>query len=58
MKLEVRDASFSYGRKKVWENINFTVEPNEVLAILGPNGAGKTTLLKSIMNIFYSFFYF
>ena len=51
MKLEVRDASFSYGRKKVWENINFTVESNEVLAILGPNGAGKTTLLKSIMNI-------
>jgi iron complex transport system ATP-binding protein len=51
MKLEVRNASFSYGKRKVWENIHFTVEKNEVLAILGPNGAGKTTLLKSIMNI-------
>lgn len=51
MKLEVCDASFSYGKRKVWENINLTVEPNEVLAILGPNGAGKTTLLKSIMNL-------
>lgn len=51
MKLEVCNASFSYGRRKVWGNINFTVESNEVLAILGPNGAGKTTLLKSVMNL-------
>ena len=51
MKLEVRNASFSYGKRKVWENVNFTVESNEILAILGPNGAGKTTLLKSIMNL-------
>ena len=51
MKLEVCNASFSYGKRKVWENINFTVESNEVLAILGPNGAGKTTLLKSVMNL-------
>lgn len=51
MKLEVRNASFSYGKRKVWENINFTVESKEILAILGPNGAGKTTLLKSVMNL-------
>lgn len=51
MKLQVKNASFSYGKRKVWENINFTLDSNEVLAILGPNGAGKTTLLKSIMNI-------
>lgn len=51
MKLQVKNASFSYGKRNVWENIEFSLEDNEVLAILGPNGAGKTTLLKSIMNI-------
>lgn len=52
MKLQVNNASFSYGKRQVWEDINFTLDSNEVLAILGPNGAGKTTLLKAIMNIF------
>lgn len=32
----------------VLEDLGFTLEPGQVLAILGPNGVGKTTLLRCI----------
>jgi iron complex transport system ATP-binding protein len=48
----VQQASFGYRREdKLLENISFTVEPGQILAILGPNGAGKTTLLKCMMGL-------
>ncbi|MGE5343049.1 MAG: ABC transporter ATP-binding protein [Candidatus Omnitrophota bacterium] len=33
------------------KNLDFCVQPNEILGILGPNGAGKTTLLKLMTGI-------
>ena len=53
MKLTVKDGSFAYGRKAppIFENINFSVDSGEILAILGPNGAGKTTLLRCITGM-------
>ena len=35
----------SFGAFKALSNVNFGVEPNELVALIGPNGAGKTTLL-------------
>lgn len=51
MKLEVRDLCYSYGRRKVLDDISFDVEGNNVVSILGPNGVGKTTLLRCICNL-------
>ena len=53
MKLTVENGSFAYGRKSapIFENINFSVDSGEILAILGPNGAGKTTLLRCITGM-------
>ena len=51
MKLEVRDLSVHYGASPVLENINFTLEPGEKVAVLGPNGAGKSTLLKAVSGL-------
>ena len=31
---------------KVLEDINLTINKNEVIAILGPSGTGKSTLLR------------
>ena len=49
--LEVENLSYSWGENEVFQNLNFSVENNKVIAILGKNGAGKTTLLKCINRI-------
>ncbi|MCD6558898.1 MAG: ABC transporter ATP-binding protein [Palaeococcus sp.] len=43
--------SFSYGEKKVLENVSFSAKKGELLSIIGPNGAGKSTLLKCMVGI-------
>ncbi len=40
-----------FDKKVVLQNINFSVEENDFLAIIGPNGGGKTTLLKLILGL-------
>ncbi len=49
--IEVDRLSFSYGRRKVLNDLSFKVDAGEVLSILGPNGVGKTTLMKCMCNI-------
>lgn len=52
MMLRVENGSFSYQKGvPIFENINFSVDSGEILAILGPNGAGKTTMLRCITGM-------
>lgn len=46
--LELKNVKKSFGKTKVLENINITVNEGDVIAILGPSGSGKTTLLRCI----------
>ena len=46
--LSLIDVAIGYDEKKVAEDIHFTVERGEHVAIVGDNGQGKTTLLKTI----------
>ncbi len=41
----------SYGFNKVLDNISFTVQKGEKVALIGPNGCGKSTILKLIAGI-------
>ena len=51
MKLTIENGCFSYKKgQPILNNMNFSAESGELLAILGPNGAGKTTLLRCIMG--------
>jgi iron complex transport system ATP-binding protein len=47
----VRNGQFSYDKRLILQNIDFSLESREVMAVIGPNGVGKTTLLKCIMNL-------
>jgi ABC-2 type transport system ATP-binding protein len=38
---------------KAVDEINFQIEPGEVVGFLGPNGAGKTTTLKMLSGLLY-----
>ena len=39
-----------FNNRILFENVNFTIQHGEKIAIVGPNGSGKTTLLKMIMG--------
>ncbi|CAN7660627.1 amino acid ABC transporter permease/ATP-binding protein [Pararhizobium sp. LjRoot238] len=41
----------SYGIHSVFENLNFSVKPGEVVSIIGPSGSGKTTLIRSLNGL-------
>ncbi|HTF85651.1 MAG TPA: urea ABC transporter ATP-binding subunit UrtE [Cellvibrio sp.] len=49
--LAVSDYRVCYGQSEVLHGLNFSVAPNEIVAILGRNGMGKTTLMKSLMGV-------
>ena len=52
MNLTVRNGSFFYQKNTpIFNDIHFSVDAGEILAILGPNGAGKTTLLRCITGM-------
>ncbi|WP_296595319.1 type I secretion system permease/ATPase [Phenylobacterium sp.] len=52
-KLSVEGVNFAPpgGARLVLNNINFALEPNEVLGVIGPSGAGKSTMARLLMGI-------
>ena len=49
--IEVRDLTIGYGSRVVLENLNFRIEPGQIVTILGGSGCGKSTLLKHIIGL-------
>ena len=49
--IEVRDLVIGYGSRVVLENLNFRIEPGQIVTILGGSGCGKSTLLKHIIGL-------
>lgn len=49
-RLTVENVAFSYGKKKVLEELSFSAE-NGIVALLGNNGAGKSTLMNIITGL-------
>ncbi len=44
--VEARGLGFAYDETPVFDGIDLSVAPGEMVGLLGPNGSGKTTLLK------------
>ena len=49
--LELKDIHVKYGNHIVLQNISFTANGGEIVAITGANGAGKTTLARTICGL-------
>ena len=48
--IEAKGLAKSYGKKQLFEGLDFVLPPNGIVGVIGPNGAGKTTLFRLIMN--------
>ncbi len=49
--IRLRNITFSYEGRKVFENLNFELFEGERIGLIGPNGSGKTTLLYIITGL-------
>lgn len=48
--LEIKNLKVALQNQIVLDNISFSLERGETLAVIGPNGSGKTTLFKAILG--------
>ena len=48
--LEVKNLSVRYGEEQALEDVSFSVNKGEAIAVIGPNGSGKTTLLRALIG--------
>ncbi len=48
--IEIKNLSFSYKNKVIFDNLNLNIKSNSFTTILGPNGSGKTTLARLITS--------
>ena len=49
--LTLKNISFSYKDKVIFDNYNFVMNKEEIIAMIGPSGCGKSTLLKIINGL-------
>jgi ABC-type Fe3+/spermidine/putrescine transport system ATPase subunit len=50
--LEIKNISFTYIKNPVIENISFTINKGQNIAVIGESGCGKSTLLKLIYGLY------
>ncbi len=49
--LNISDLSVSFDGKPAIENLNFSLDAGDSLAVIGPNGAGKTVFLRALLGM-------
>ncbi|MCR5187182.1 MAG: metal ABC transporter ATP-binding protein [Clostridia bacterium] len=49
--IEVENLKVSYSNHTAIENVSFSVEEGEYIALVGENGSGKSTLIKAIVGL-------
>lgn len=51
-KIEFKNVTFKYARKKVLDDFNLVIKPGEKIGLVGASGAGKTTLVNLLMRFY------
>src|SRR3989344_8991782 len=49
--LDVRNLTVSFDGNKIIDDLSFSVNKGDVIAIVGPNGAGKSVLFRALMDL-------
>ena len=49
--IEVVDFSLSIDHKSILKNINFSIAPNEIVAMVGESGSGKSLTALSLLGL-------
>ncbi|MFN3021771.1 ABC transporter ATP-binding protein [Chryseobacterium sp. TY3] len=50
MTLDIINLTKNFGDQVALNDVNISINKNEIIGLLGPNGAGKSTLMKSIVG--------
>ncbi len=51
--IHIRDLSFQYGKNKIYDQFNLTLDEPGIHGLFGTNGTGKSTLLKIINGLLF-----
>ena len=49
--IKLEKISLSFGKRKILDNINFSINESQILGLLGPNGVGKSTIFNLITGL-------
>jgi ABC-2 type transport system ATP-binding protein len=49
--IKIENLSYSYGNKKVFEDLSINFTPGNIYGLLGKNGTGKSTLFRNICGL-------
>ncbi len=50
--LEIKNLGISFGGLRAVDNLNMTIEKDELYGLIGPNGAGKTTAFNMLTGVY------
>ena len=51
-KIEFRNVSFKIDDKQILEDVSFTAQPGQTVAVMGPTGSGKTMLIQLLARFY------
>ena len=49
--LSLERISLHFGKRKILEDLSFSLNQGEILGLLGPNGVGKSTIFNVIIGL-------
>jgi ABC-2 type transport system ATP-binding protein len=50
-RVEIEGLALAYGRQQVLQDLQWRLDPGQVVGLLGRNGAGKTTLIEALLGL-------